>query len=50
MGHITSTLLRIWTQHKGLSVQGQDKCPCRTAVDQRGEQTINCYAKNLWWN
>ena len=26
---------------KGLSVQGQDKYPCRTAVDQRGEQTIN---------
>ena len=30
---------------KGLSVQGQDKYPCRTAVDQRGEQTINQDAK-----
>ena len=33
------------TAVKGLSVQGQDKYPCRTAVDQRGEQTINRDAK-----
>ena len=30
---------------KGLSVQGQDEYPCRTAVDERGEQTINRDAK-----
>ena len=30
---------------KGLSVQGQDKYPCRTAVDQGAEQTINLDAK-----
>ena len=27
-------------QDKGLSVQGQEKYLCRTAIDQRGEQTI----------
>ena len=27
--------------HAGLSVQGQEKYALRTAVDQRGEQTIN---------
>ena len=26
---------------KGISVQGQDRYPLRTSVDQRGEQTIN---------
>ena len=26
---------------KGLSIQAQDRYPLRTAVDQRGEQTIN---------
>ena len=29
----------------GLSVQGQDKYPLCIAIDQRGEQTINCDAK-----
>ena len=28
-------------KNKGISVQGQNKYPCRTAIDQRGEQTIN---------
>ena len=32
-------------QDKGLSVQGQEKYLCRTAVDQRGEQTIKRDAK-----
>ena len=32
-------------KHKGISVQGQNKYPCRTAIDQRGEQTINRDAK-----
>ena len=32
-------------QDKGLSVQVQDKYPCRPATDQRGEQTINRNAK-----
>ena len=30
---------------KGISVQGQDRYPLRTSVDQRGEQTINKDAK-----
>lgn len=30
---------------KGISVQGQDRYPIRTAIDQRGEQTINRDAK-----
>ena len=30
---------------QGLSVQGQEKYPLRTAIDQRGEQTINSDAK-----
>ena len=29
----------------GISVQGQDKYPLRTAIDQRGEQTLNRDAK-----
>ena len=29
----------------GISVQGQESYPLRIAVDQRGEQTINCDAK-----
>ena len=29
----------------GMSVQGQDRYPSRTAIDQRGEQTINRDAK-----
>ena len=29
----------------GLSIQGQDRYPLRTAIDQRGEQTINRDAK-----
>ena len=32
-------------KHKGISVQGQNKYPCRTEIDQRGEQTINRDAK-----
>ena len=32
-------------QDKGLSVQGQEKYLFRTAIDQRGEQTINRDAK-----
>ena len=32
-------------QSTGLSVQAQDRYRLRTAVDQRGEQTINCDAK-----
>ena len=32
-------------KHKGFSVQAQEKYPVRTAVDQRGEQTINKQAK-----
>ena len=28
-----------------LSVQGQEKYPCRVAIDQRGEQTISRDAK-----
>ena len=31
----------------GLSVQGQNKYPLHTAIDQRGEQTINHNAKTL---
>ena len=34
----------------GLSVQGQDKYPHRTAIDQRGEQTINRDAKTSGLN
>ena len=30
---------------EGLSVQGQEKYPLRTAIDQTGEQTINRDAK-----
>ena len=29
------------TKHAGLSVQGQDKYPLETLIDQRGEQTMN---------
>ena len=32
-------------KNKGMSVQAQDRYPVRTAVDQRGEQTINRDAK-----
>ena len=32
-------------EDKGLSVHGQEKYLCRTAIDQRGEQTINRDAK-----
>ena len=32
-------------KHAGLSVQAQDKCPLRTSIDQRGEQTMNRDAK-----
>ena len=32
-------------QNKGLSVQDQEKYLCRTAINQRGEQTINRDAK-----
>ena len=32
-------------EKKGMSVQAQDRYPVRTAVDQRGEQTINRDAK-----
>ena len=32
-------------KHVGLSVQGQDKYPLRTSIDQRGEQTNNQDAK-----
>ena len=32
--------------NNGLSVQAQDKYPLRTAVDQRGEQTLNKDAKS----
>ena len=31
--------------HKGLSVQAQERYACRTAINQRGEQTINKDAK-----
>ena len=34
-------------QDKGLSVQGQEKYLCRTAIDQRGEQMINRNAKTF---
>ena len=30
---------------QGVSIQSQDRYPLRTAIDQRGEQTINCDAK-----
>ena len=33
----------------GLSVQAQSNYPLRTAIDQRGEPTINCAAKTRWW-
>ena len=33
------------TKHAGLSVQGQDKYPLETLIDQRGEQTMNRDAK-----
>ena len=33
------------SKYYGISVQGQDRYPLRTAVDQRGEQTLNCDAK-----
>ena len=32
-------------KHYGISVQGQERYPLRTAVDQRGEQTLNRDAK-----
>ena len=32
-------------KHAGLSVQAQDKCPLRTSIDQRGEQTMTRDAK-----
>ena len=32
-------------KHTGLPVQGQDKYPLRTSIDQHGEQTINRDAK-----
>ena len=37
--------LRHMLERSGLSVQAQDRYPVRTAVDQRGEQTINRDAK-----
>ena len=54
MDHIMSALLRIWTECiqdatdyccKRTFCAGQDKYPCLTAVDQRGEQTVNRDAK-----
>ena len=33
------------TKHAGLSVQGQDKYPLETLIDQLGEQTMNRDAK-----
>ena len=33
-------------KHHGISVQGQERYPLRTAIDQRGEQTLNKDAKN----
>ena len=33
------------SKYYGTSVQGQDRYPLRTAVDQRGEQTLNRDAK-----
>ena len=33
-------------KHNSISVQGQDKYPLRTAIDQRGEQTLNKDAKS----
>ena len=37
--------LRELLQDKGMSVQAQERHPVRTAIDQRGEQTINRDAK-----
>ena len=42
---ITHAGCRELLKYKGLSVQGQEKYPCRVAIDQRGEQTINRDAK-----
>ena len=37
--------LRTLLLKKGLTAQAQEKYPCRTAIDQRGEQSINREAK-----
>ena len=37
--------LKSLLKNNGMSVQAQEKYPCRTAIDQRGEQTINRDAK-----
>ena len=42
---ITHPGCRELLERNGLSVQGQDIYPCRTPIDQRGEQTINRDAK-----
>ena len=42
---ITHPGCREFLEEKGLSVQAQERCPCHTAIDQRGEQTINRDAK-----
>ena len=38
--------LKTFLEENGMSVQAQEKYALRTAVDQRGEQTINKNAKN----
>ena len=42
---ITHPGCRELLKYKGLSVQGQEKYPCRVAIDQLGKQTINTDAK-----
>ena len=42
---ITHPGCRELLEDKGISVQAQERYPCRTAIDQRGEQTINRDAK-----
>ena len=38
--------LKTLLETKGLSVQAQNRYPLRTAIDQRGEQTLNKDAKS----
>ena len=42
---VTYPGLKTLIAEKGISIQGQDRYPLRTFVDQRGEQTINKDAK-----
>ena len=39
--------LKTLLKDNGLSAQAQERCPLRTAIDQRGEYTLNKDAKSV---